>query len=308
MPKLPHDRVLTLHAAAIECGMANDADHRRLLLGFSPGYVAGLPADGSPSTRLHLVLDRLNQDRTPGHTGWRLDQWLMNAVALAREQERLEEVAVFEAALQGSPAAASPGATVLRLLFLAAQPEEKAALNAGAAHHAIEEAIASAGGKGALTVASAWAVRPADVQRSLHEHRPHLLHFHAHGDAKGRLLLEAAGGQPQPVRPEAIAGLLRAMETDIRLVFFAACHSESLAEAAASVVGLAIGMGDEVEEKAATQLSASFYGGVAMGLTVQRAFDEALAVVGMHGLAEQDKPRLCRRPDVDPAKVVLLRV
>ena len=193
-----------------------------------------------------------------------------------------------------------------RLLFLSAQPEGKDPLNGDDAHHAIEQAIANAGGKGVLTLASGWAVGPTQVQRSLNEHRPHVLHFHGHGDEKGRLVLEWEGGRPMPVRPEDIVDLLKTMTADLRLVFFAACHSEQLAEAAAAVVGLAIGMRGEIEERAATQFAASFYEGIAAGHTVQDAFEQAQAVVAMLGLGERDKPRLCVRPGVDAGPSVLI--
>src|SRR5262249_10228062 len=148
----------------------------------------------------------------------------------------------------------------LRMLFLVAQPGGLESLNAGAAHRAIKEAVSSAGGRVSLT--SAWAVQSSDVQRDLIEHRPHVLHVHVHGDARGKLVLESAGGRPVRVPPDVFANLLRTMAQDLRLVFFAAPHTESLAKAAAAAVGLAIGMRGEIEEKATVELAASFYRGI----------------------------------------------
>ncbi len=317
MPTLPHDPyIYRLHEAAIACGFTEDGAHQSLLLGLPQSYVSGLPAGGAPSVRLMTVLGALNNTGALRDGTVPLAQWLKNAIRAAGE--RAEQAVFVDALRRIDPAAAAalgagappPGpdraSPVLRLLFLAAQPEDRVALNAGGAHHQIQQAISDAGAKGKLTLLYGGAVRPTDLPLRLNEHHPHILHFHSHGDAKGRLVLEW-NGQAMPVRPEAITALLKTMKGEIRLVFFATCYSDLLAEAAAAVTGLSIGMRDEIKEEAVIQLASGFYRGVAQGLSVQDAFDQALAVLAMLGLGEQDKPKLCHGPGVDPAAIVLLR-
>ncbi len=311
MPKLPQGRILLVHEAAIACGFGKEAAQELLLVGLPPGYVASLPDDGAPSTRLLRVLDRLNQHERLRDGTDPLERWLRNAIQAARERER-EEAEVFEEALRlrirGAapiPRIAAEPAQQLRVLFLGAQPEGEIALNPGAALRTIEDAMAQAIGKGTIAIASGWAVRPTDVQRYLNQSRPHIVHVHAHGNAKGKLLLEWEDGRIMPVPPDAMAALLRAAGDDVRLVFFAACHSEALAEAAANVIDFAVGMRGPIEEKAATQLAAAFYRAVADGSSVQTAFDQALAVAAMLGLGEQDKPKLWVRAGADAGRTLL---
>ena len=99
MLRLPQDRLLLVHEAAIACGFGKEAAQELLLAGLPPGYVASLPDDGVPSTRLLRVLDRLNQHGRLRDGTDPLERWLRNAIQAARERER-EEAEVFEEALR----------------------------------------------------------------------------------------------------------------------------------------------------------------------------------------------------------------
>lgn len=304
MPLLDQDDVHALHQAVVAAGLAGDSGLEALLEGLPPGYVATLPAGGVPAARLLRLLGRLSQDERLRDGTVPLRALLKNAVHLTAGRAG---GALFEDYLRRlEPAsAAKDTALPLRLLFLGAQAESETILNPGRAYRAIEEAIARAGGKDRIQLASGWAVRPTDLLPHLNHHRPHILHVHAHGAPRG-MLLEWEDERSVVVRPEAMTALLRSAGGQLRLVFFGGCHSARQAEAAAEAVDFAIGMEGVIEEKAETQLAAAFYGAIGAGLSVQSALAQGLALTGALGLGEQDKPRLWTRRGRDAASTHLL--
>jgi Effector-associated domain 5 len=304
MPLIDQDDLRALHQAIIDGGLASDAELGALLEGLSPGYVATLPDRGAPAARLLRVLGRLNREQPLRDGTVPLRVLLENAVHLAAGRQGGN---VFEDLLRRleSPAASGDRASPLRLLFLSAQPESEGTLNPGRAYRAIEEAIAQAGGRDRIHLASGWAVRPTDLLPHLDQHRPHLVHLHAHGSVRG-MLFEWEDERTVIVRPEAMRILLRSAGGAVRLVFFGGCHSASLAESVASEVDFAVGMRGSVEEKAETRFAAAFYGAISMGRSVQSAFEQALAVTHALGLGEQDTPGLWTRRGRDAASTVLL--
>jgi hypothetical protein len=69
-----------------------------------------------------------------------------------------------------------------------------------------------------IDLISQWAVRPDDLLQALNEHRPHIVHFSAHGLKSDEILLHDDDGRPAPVRREALVSLFRSLRDDIRLV------------------------------------------------------------------------------------------
>jgi hypothetical protein len=286
-----------VHRAIVDGGLSGDAELDALLEGLSPGYVATLPTTGSPAARLLRVLGHLNRDQqlTDGTVPLRV--LLENAVHLAAGRQGGNAIADLLRRLVAPPVARDR-ASPLRLLFLSAQPESETVLNPGRAYRTIEEAIAQAGGKDRIHLASGWAVRPTDLLPLLEQHRPHLLHLHAHGSAKG-MLFEWEDERSVTVRPEAMQALLRCAGDQVRMVFFAGCSSARTAESAIAAVDFAVGMRGPVEEKAETRFAAAFYGAISAGRSVQHAFEQGLAVLQVLGLGEQETPILWARAGRD---------
>ena len=304
MPLIDQDDLHALHEAVLHGGLAVDDGLVALFEGLAPGYVATLPASGTPATRLLRVLGRLNQDERLRDGTVPLRVVLKNAAQLS---EGRREGEVFHGLLQrlDSRSEAQHGPPPLRLLFLSAQAESEGTLDPGRAYRAIEEAIAQAGGKDKIHLVGGWAVRPTDLLPQLDRHRPHLVHLHAHGSTRG-MLFEWEDERSVTVKPEAMEAVLRAAGDDVRLVFFGGCHSARLAQSAVSTVDFAVGMNGAVEEKAESRFAATFYGALSAGKSVQSAFVRGLAILDALGLGEQDTPLLRAREGRDAAATVLL--
>lgn len=187
----------------------------------------------------------------------------------------------------------------LGILFLAANPSDTARLAIDREARAIEQQIRLSEHREALRFTSAWAVRTGDLLRLLNQHRPTIVHFSAHGLASGKLLLENAHGQYDEISPAAFEALFAAMKDRIRVVVLNACHSRAQAEAIHRHIDFVIGMNAAIDDRAAAELSAAFYGAIGFGLSVEQAFQQGCAALALHPSSEAHVPSLLVRPGAD---------
>jgi hypothetical protein len=150
------------------------------------------------------------------------------------------------------------------------------------------------------------AVRVDDIIEAMRDNPPDLVHFSMHGGSDGLVLVGEDGRSPHAVDAAALVQLFQAFRGDIRLVVLNACFSLSQAEAIAGVIGCAIGTRNLISDDAAITFGASFYQNLALGLSVQAAFDQARAAVALHHPEDRDCVEVVTRPDVDLARLVLL--
>ena len=114
-------------------------------------------------------------------------------------------------------------------------------------------------------------------------------------------------GQPQPVSRSALVDVLRSCdEGNLRLVVLNACDTRPQAEALTEVVDCVVSMNRTITDRAAIKFAASFYGALAFGRSVQKAFDQGVARLRAEGIAEADTPELLVRAGIDASRVVLV--
>ena len=170
----------------------------------------------------------------------------------------------------------------------------------------IRRKVRAAEHRDALVLDPRPAARPDDLIQALNEVRPQVVHFSGHGGLEGLVFAGGDGRSVQRVRAEAVAHLLDAFRGDVRLVFLSACFSLPQAEAAARVVGCAIGTPSSISDEAAVAFGASFYRAVAFGRSVQAAFDQARLSLELDHVCEREFPTLVTAPGVDPARIFLV--
>lgn len=129
------------------------------------------------------------------------------------------------------------------------------------------------------------------------------MHFSGHGSGKGEIILVDDQGRSKSVRPAALKALFSTLKDNIRLVILNACYSRIQAEAITQVIDCAIGMNEEIGDKAAIIFSASFYRAMGFGRSVKEAFDQGVVALMLEGIPEENKPQLLTREGVDPEKV-----
>lgn len=196
-------------------------------------------------------------------------------------------------------------AEAVRILFLAANPQDTTPLRLDQEVRDIAIALQQARFRESFDLRQQWAVRISDLQRALLQHQPSILHFSGHGGPDGCIYLEDNTGLSRPVSGLALARLLSSFK-EIRCVLLNACYSQAQAAAMAENVDCVVGMSTRIGDQAATAFSTSFYQALAYGRDVQAAFDLGCAQILLDGLEEEDTPQLLA-VRCDPSNLVLSR-
>lgn len=207
----------------------------------------------------------------------------------------------------GTPPSADP--QPITILFLAANPTDTIRLRLDREMRAIQTRLQTSSSGARFQVEQVWAARREDVVNGLQRHRPDLVHFAGHASEDGRLLVEGTTGFAEALTPNELRVFLAAVP-GIRCVVLNACWSDALAGELLQAVESIAGMPVEVNDTAAIQFAAWFYGSLANGLNVQAAFEVAkaqmLPALGPQGLTDATAPRLRTRPGVDAATIRLV--
>src|SRR5262245_33073905 len=110
----------------------------------------------------------------------------------------------------------------VKVLFLAASPTDQARLALDEEFRAITHELRLSDGRDRLELIWAWAVRPADLQRELNRHNPHIVHFSGHGSPDEEIILAGDNGTSRPLSKEVLHKLLTAHQKEahprVRLV------------------------------------------------------------------------------------------
>jgi CHAT domain-containing protein len=194
----------------------------------------------------------------------------------------------------------------IKILFLAANPEDHSRLNLDQEIRGITEKIRAAAHRDHLNLISVWAVQPDDLLQALNEHRPHIVHFSGHGYGHHGIILLERDGSSKLVNAVALAALFKTLKDNLRVVILNACYSSVQATAISGIVDFTIGMKDSISDEAAATFAASFYRAIGFGRSIQEAFDQAKAALLLAGIPEDDIPVLLTRPGADAATAILV--
>ena len=229
----------------------------------------------------------------------------------------------------------------IKVLLFAANPRGTGPLDlarANSARSTRKYAWAHSGARPGLILVPG--TRPVDLLRKLNENQPQVVHFSSHGSPDAIILEsgegEASGpdvpgirsaderdmkkvgpeevavvgfgqGEPQVVSKTALVNVLRSCnEGNLRLVVLNACSTRAHAEVLTEVVDCVVSMNQTITDRAAIKFAASFYGALAFGRSVDKAFEQGVARLSMEGIAESDTPELLVRAGVDASHIVLV--
>jgi CHAT domain/GAF domain len=182
--------------------------------------------------------------------------------------------------------------SMIKILFLAANPKDTDPLRLGEEVRAIKERLRLADLRDQIEVEQEHAVRVADLQGFLLRHKPHIVHFSGHGSRAGEIILEDVKGQSKPVSPAALKRTFATLKDNIRCVVLNACYSEVQAKGIAESIDCVVGMTRAIGDESAIAFAASFYQGLGYGRNIQEAFDLGCGQIDLEGLGDEDVPRL----------------
>jgi WD40 repeat protein len=232
----------------------------------------------------------------------------------------------------------------IKVLLFAANPRGTAPLDLPREFREIDEEVRLSTFRSAVELILVPGTRPVDLLRKLNENQPQVVHFSSHG-SPDEIILESGEGDAEDsnpygpamrsaderdmkrVRPDEIesesaglghgqaqvvskSALLKVLSScndgNLRLVVLNACDTRPQAEALTAIVDCVVSMNRTITDRAAIKFAASFYGALAFGRSVQKAFDQGVARLSAEGIAESETPELLVRTGVDPARLVLV--
>lgn len=189
----------------------------------------------------------------------------------------------------------------IKILFLAASPDDQVLLHTAEEARAIDLALRQAGQRH-IELIQHGAVQVDDLQPLLFRHQPHVIHFSGHGSTEQAILLQTAAGQSMAVTGMALRDLFQLGQVQLRCVVLNACYTEEQAAAIAEVVDCVVGMSDAISDDAAQRFAAAFYGALGAGQSIKTAFAAGCNRIDLSNLAEQHKPVL-KALHADPATI-----
>ena len=195
----------------------------------------------------------------------------------------------------------------INVLFLAANPLDQQQLRLDEEARSISEMIRKAKHRDSIKFLSCWAVRPLDVLQALNENTPAIVHFSGHGSDQDEIVFQDPQGNAKFVSKEAIVQTMMASSEGIRLVFFNTCYSRNQAEAVIEHVEAAIGMNTTIGDEAACVFASQFYSSIGFGLSVKKAFDQAIALLMMEDIPEEDTPELFLKEGVIAEDMIIVQ-
>jgi hypothetical protein len=190
------------------------------------------------------------------------------------------------------PIYSSRGSEV-RILFLAANPQQTTQLDLEEELRAIENELRGVSHRDQIKLVARHAVRPDDLVKHIRTDAPDVVHFSGHGTSEGIVLRDDAGGYVI-VRGKALTRLLK--NRDVRLVVLNSCFSDEQAVALSEAVDTVIGTTKEVGDEAARRFSVAFYRTLGEGHQISDAFRDGGDAIDLHDL--EDVYRIVGKTDV----------
>jgi hypothetical protein len=193
------------------------------------------------------------------------------------------------------------------VLFLASNPIDQVQLRLDEEARSITEMISKSKHRDSIRFQTCWAVQPKDVLQAINEHNPSIVHFSGHGSYNDEIIFQTNNGTAKIVSKEAIVQTMMASSEEIRLVFFNTCYSRNQAEAVVEHVEAAIGMNTSIGDEAALTFSSQFYSSIGFGLSVDKAFEQAKALLMLEGIPEEDTPELFIHEGLNTKDIVIVK-
>ncbi|MDC0744815.1 SAVED domain-containing protein [Polyangium mundeleinium] len=192
----------------------------------------------------------------------------------------------------------------IKVLFLAANPDDAVPIRPDRELERIKDALRLTDLAGAIHIVARGAVGPRRLQDAILEEDPDIVHFSGHGTTGGDLLLEAEDGGARRVDKIALANLFALhSKRDKRVVVLNACYSGAIAEAVSQHVTCALGTTRPITDEAATEFAMAFYKAICCGQSVREAFERGKNALELAGLDPSQAARIYTRDGVDAASV-----
>jgi len=197
------------------------------------------------------------------------------------------------------------------IVFFAADPGATGRLALDEECAAVERELCMTAHRDAFEFHARWAVGVDDIQRSLNELQPTIIHFSGRGAPAGAheasVVVRGVDGKPHHLTGSGLAGLIRTAASGARLVVLNACHTDAMAGQLCGTVDGVVAMAGAIGDLAARAFAVSLYRALGYMRSVGNAVAQGVAALAAFGLADARLPTCVMRPGLAPGDLVLLQ-
>ncbi|EAW38987.1 CHAT domain-containing protein [Lyngbya sp. PCC 8106] len=182
------------------------------------------------------------------------------------------------------------------ILILSANPADTTRLRLDKEVREIQQTLRKSNHRDEFTVIQVGAVQIDDLQQTLYDYHPTIVHFSGHGSGNDGLILEDNSGRSVLVSEDALARLFQAFQTEVECVLLNACYSEIQAKAIHQHIDCVVGMNQAIGDEAAIKFAVGFYRALGAGEPYNNCFESGRTLIDLNAISEVDKPQIKYRP------------
>ncbi|GEM_PF-5714148 len=198
------------------------------------------------------------------------------------------------------------GSPNIKILFLAANPLVNNYLEVYKEYNEVQGLIEREPFKEILNLILKPEIDTNNFISVLATERPQILHFAGHAQENGIIIL-GQNRKATLIDESLFLNILVNLQPYIQLVVLNACNTANQAEKIAEIVGCSIGITNEINDSTAVMFASKFYLMLALGYSIQKAFDLSIINLKLTNNQGGDYYKLYHRNGIDPNNIYLLQ-
>ena len=156
----------------------------------------------------------------------------------------------------------------------------------------IHESIQKSLKRDSISFETRWATRVTDLLQFINEVNPTILHFSGHGTSDGKLVFQDNNDKPKLLSMDTLVELINASSDNLRLVVLNNCFSSIISEKIIDNIEASIGMNNSIGDEAAIVFASQLYSSIGFGLSLEKAFQQAIVSLKLYEIPEEQIPQL----------------
>ena len=205
----------------------------------------------------------------------------------------------------------------INILFIASNPDiefvdddgntkQKQKLKLEKEAREIHESIQKSLKRDSISFQTRWATRITDLLQYINEVNPTILHFSGHGTSDGKLVFQDNNDKPKLLSMDALVELINASSDNLRLVVLNNCFSSIISEKIVDNIEASIGMNNPIGDQAAIVFASQLYSSIGFGLSLEKAFQQAIVALKLYEIPEEQTPQLYLSDGIDAKDIYLV--
>lgn len=170
----------------------------------------------------------------------------------------------------------------------------------------IHESIQKSLKRDSISFETRWATRVTDLLQFINEVNPTILHFSGHGTSDGKLVFQDNNDKPKLLSMDALVELINASSDNLRLVVLNNCFSSILSEKIVDNIEASIGMNNTIGDQAAIVFASQLYSSIGFGLSLEKAFQQAIVALKLYEIPEEQTPQLYLSNGIEAKDIYLV--